>query len=119
MQALIGTSWAVFVGLTLVIMGGAAFLTGQAVARTWRPVWQVVLYGVLLGLTDRFLTWGLFAGELLSLSGLLIDAAVLILIGLFAYRITHVATVVSQYPWLYQRTGPLTYRRKPTASAAP
>ena len=55
------TSPAVFAVFTVIIMGGAAFMTGQAVAGTWRPVRQAVAYSVLLGLTDRFLVFALFA----------------------------------------------------------
>ncbi|MEE8122663.1 MAG: hypothetical protein V3T93_00985 [Alphaproteobacteria bacterium] len=112
MEAVLGTSVVVFVIFTVVIVGGAAFMAGQAVAATWRPVWEVFFYCFLLGLTDRFLIWGIFQGELLSLSGFVVDTAVLLAIALFAYRTTHVSKMVSQYPWLYERAGPWSYRRK-------
>jgi len=99
----------VFIGVTLVLGGGAAFMMGQAVSITWRPAWQVVLFGALLGFADRFLTFALFDGELLSLGGYLLDSAVLIAIGLFAYRITMVSNMVNQYPWLYRKTSPFSY----------
>jgi hypothetical protein len=103
----------VFIGLTVVIMGGAAYLTGQAVAGNWGPAWQVVVYTVLLGFVDRFLTWGLFEGDGLSVSGYLVDTAVLVALGLVAYRVTYVAKIVSQYPWLYERASPWRYRPRP------
>ena len=112
MQAILGTSLAVFITVTVIIMGAAAFMTGQAVARTWRPVGQVVFYGLLIGLTDRFLTWALFEGELLSATGFMIDTAVLMAISLSAYRITRVAKILAQYPWLYERAGLWSYREK-------
>lgn len=110
MDDILGTSLPVFLILTVIIMGGAAYLTGQAVAATWRPYWQVLLYAVLLGLTDRFLTYALFEGELLSLSGFVVDTAVLSAISLFAFRVTRVGKMVSQYPWLYARDGLMSYR---------
>lgn len=116
MEFVLGTSLPVFLGLTVVLLGGAAFLTGQAVATTWRPVSQLLFYCFLLGLTGRFLTWGLFQGELLSLSGFLVGTAVLMAIGLFAYRITWVSKMVSQYSWLYERTSLWTYRAKTRAA---
>ncbi len=110
MDDILGTSLPVFLILTVIIMGGAAYMTGQAVAATWRPYWQVLLYAVLLGLTDRFLTYALFEGELLSLSGFVVDTAVLSAISLFAFRVTRVGKMVSQYPWLYARDGLMSYR---------
>ncbi len=112
MEAFLGTSLAVFIGVTVILMGGAAYMTGQAVANTWRPIWQVFSYCLLLGFGSRFLIYALFGGKLLSATGLLADIVVLTLIGLVAYRITHVSKMVAQYPWLYQRTGLWSYRQK-------
>ena len=101
-----------FVGLTLLVMGFAAFMTGQASANTWKPIYHAVVYTILLGVADRFLTFALFDGQLLSLTGYLIDTAVLTLIALVAYRLTQVRKMVTQYPWLYERRGPFQWRRK-------
>ena len=105
MTTLLGTSIGVFIGLHVILLGGAGFMTGNAVASTWRPVWQVVFYGLLLAALARFLTWTLFHGELLSASGYVIDAVVITAIGLFAWRITRARKMVQQYPWLYRRKG--------------
>ena len=110
MEQILGTTFPVFVAVTLVVMGFAAYMTGQALANTWRPVWQAVVYCALLGFADRFLTFALFDGELLSPTGFLVDTAALVAIGLVAFRLTHVARMVSQYPWLYERVGLWTYR---------
>ncbi len=75
-------------------------------------MWQVVFYCLLLGLGARFLIFSLFEGKLLSLSGYLIDAGVLVAIGLFAYRLTQARKMVSQYPWIYERAGLLGWREK-------
>lgn len=106
MEALLGTSIGVFIGLTLCIVGFAAWMTGQALATTWKPLWHAVIYCLLLGFADRFLTFGLFEGELLSLSGYLIDTAVLIAIASTSFRYNRVKAMVRQYPWLYRRRGP-------------
>ena len=42
-----------FLVLTLAIGGAAAYLTGRAVAKDWRPAWTLVVYVALLGLRDR------------------------------------------------------------------
>lgn len=105
MESLLGTSVPVFVGVTCVIIGFAAYMTGQAMANTWRPVWQLFVYGALLGLASRFLIFSLFDGELLSVTGYVIDSVVLIAITWFAFRLTHARKMVNQYPWLYERAG--------------
>ena len=104
-QALLGTSFGVFFGITGLLTGAAAFMTGQAIADTWRPYWQVLVYSALLGAVARFLIYGLYDGALWSLSGYLIGTALLILIGTFAFRLTWARRMVLQYPWLYKRTG--------------
>jgi hypothetical protein len=112
MEQLLGVSLPVFIGLTLILFGGAAFMTGQAMASKWRPIGSAFLYTALLGIGDRFLIYALFGGELLSLSGYLIHTAILTLICLAAYRITQVRKMVRQYPWLYERDGLFGWREK-------
>lgn len=114
MENLIGTTIPVFIGVTVILSGFAAYMTGQALAATWRPVWQAFLYSLLLGLADRFLTWALFQGELLLLSGYLIDTLVILLITLMAYRLTLARRMAAQYPWIYERSGPFSWRDKGT-----
>ena len=111
-ESLLGTSPGIFLTMTVIIMGGAAYMTGQALAGTWRPLWQLFVYCGLLGLATRFLIYALFEGRLLSITGLLADVLVLTTIGLLSYRLRQVSRFVQQYPWLYERSSPLTYRRK-------
>lgn len=98
-------NWSVFIIFTVIFAGSAAYMTGQALASTWRPYWQVLIYCLPLGLANRFIVFALFDGELLALSGFLVDTAVLMMIGLLAFRITQAAKMVNQYPWLYKRVG--------------
>ena len=112
MESITGTSLPVFIGLTLVLMGFAAFMTGQALANTWRPLWLALPYTLLQGCADRFLGWGLFDGELLSPAGYLVDTAVLLAISVAAYRLTRSRKMAAQYPWLYERAGLFSWREK-------
>ena len=105
MQDLLGTSVPVFITVTVIIIGFAAYMTGQALANTWRPMWQVFVYSVLLGFASRFLIFSLFDGELLSLSGYLIDVCVLATISVFAFQVNRARKMINQYPWLYDRAG--------------
>ncbi len=108
---MIGATFPVFVGVTIVLMGGAGWLMGQALARGWRPIWQVVAYGLLLGLADRFLTFSLFDGTLVTAAGYAVDTVVIEAFALVGYRTTLAAKMVAQYPWLYRRAGPFGWRQ--------
>jgi predicted membrane metal-binding protein len=100
-------------GLVTVLMGGwAAWMTGRALALTWRPVWQVILATLLLAAVVRFFHYALFGGTLLTLHYYLVDAVVVAAIGLTGYRYTRARQMTTQYRWLYERTGPLTWREK-------
>jgi hypothetical protein len=110
--------------LTLILFGGTAVLMGNAIADTWRPMWQNVVYGCLLAIVDQFLGFALFDGPFFidslvssdaqplvpALVEYLFDAVVLSAISLLAYRITIARKMVTQYPWLYERAGLLAWR---------
>jgi branched-chain amino acid transport system ATP-binding protein len=104
----------VFVLLTVCIFGGIGFLMGQAIAETWRPAWQNLPFGLLLAAANRFFAFTLFKIDWHSVSGFLIDAAVIIGFALLAYRLTQVRKMVSQYPWIYERAGAFSWREKAT-----
>ncbi|MDP6515330.1 MAG: hypothetical protein QF926_01735 [Alphaproteobacteria bacterium] len=112
MESLTGSTFGVFLGLTVALTGGAAVMTGQALARTWRPVWQLVFACLGLGLADRFFVYALFDGPLLSLTGYGFDTVVITLMSLAAYRFARTAKLVQQYPWLYERASPWSARRR-------
>jgi hypothetical protein len=112
MEQLLGVSLPVFLGLTVVLFGGAAFMTGQGMASKWRPMRTAFLYTALLGLGDRFLIYALFHGQLLSVTGYIIHTAILTVICLAAYRMTQARKMVKQYPWLYERSGLFSWRER-------
>ena len=111
-SAVTGVGILVSIFLTVVAMGGAALLTGRALALTWRPTWQVILSCLGLGVVDRFFAFALFGGSLTSVSGYALDTLVILAIGMFSYRIFYVSAIVRQYPWLFVRTSPLGYRSR-------
>ena len=112
MESLLGTSLGVFIGLTVILIGGAAIMTGRALADGWKPAWQVVAACFGLALADRFLVYALFGGRLLSLSGFIIDFLVITALALIAHRLTLVHKMIVQYPWRYERQSLWTYREK-------
>jgi hypothetical protein len=110
LESLLGGPIPVFFGLTVILVGGAAWLTGRAIALGWRPVGQVLLACLGLAFAARFLTFALFGGPLFSVSGFLTAYFVLAAMGLVAYRVTLVARMVRQYPWRYRRVSLFAYR---------
>ena len=71
-------SFGVFLLVTIILGGGAAVLSGRAIAATWRPWWQVVAYSFILGGAVRFFHFSLFGGTLLSAHYYLVDSIVCI-----------------------------------------
>lgn len=112
-------SFLVFLILSVVIGGGAAWLSGRALAIGWRPIWQTIAYMVLLGIALRFFHFSLFQGTLLSLQYYLADLIVLCAAALLGYRMTRVRQMVTQYPWRYERAGALNWREKKTVEDMP
>ena len=104
--ALTGQPFYVFIGLTLVLFGGASWAMGRALALNWRSAWQILPYGVLMGAADRFMSFALFQAPLLHLMGFVINSLLLIVIALVAFRLARTGKMVAQYPWLYRRAGP-------------
>jgi hypothetical protein len=102
----------VFLVLTVVIGGGAAWLAARGLALTWRPFWRVAAYMLLLAAAVRFFHYALFDGRLLSVYYYVVTYLVLLAIAGVAYRLTRTTQMVRQYPWLYERSGPLSWRAR-------
>ena len=99
--------------LVTVIMGGwAAWMTGRALALTWKPLGQVLFASAGLTMAVRFIHFALFEGTLFSLQFYAVDFVVVLALALLGYRYTRTKQMTSQYKWLYERTGPLTWREK-------
>jgi hypothetical protein len=111
-------SWLQVLFVTGILGGGAAWLTGRACADTWRPLYQVVGYAVLLGGVVRFFHFALFEGELLSVPSFLADTLYLTAVGCLSWRVMRTTRMVTQYRWLYERTSPVTWRERPEAGAS-
>jgi hypothetical protein len=105
-------SFGVFLLLTVVLGGGAAALAGRAIARTWRPWWQIVAYTLILGAVLRFFHFALFEGALLSLQYYAADTAVCLLAGLAGFYAARRAQMLRQYRWINEPAGPLRWRRR-------
>jgi uncharacterized protein DUF6867 len=101
-----------FLLVTIVMGGGAAWLAGRAIASTWRPWLHVVGYMLILSAAVRFIHFALFEGTLLSPHYYAVDTVVCIIFGLLGFRVTRAAQMTTQYGWLNTRSGPLNWARE-------
>lgn len=104
-----GNGW-VFVLVTVIIGGAASFLSGRAIAQTWRPYWHIPLYTLPIAATVRFFHYALFAEPLISLKNYCVDFAVVLVAASLGYRLYRAHQMVRQYGWLFRRRGPLAWR---------
>jgi hypothetical protein len=78
-----------FVLVTVVLAGGAAYLTGRALAGVW-----------LLAAATRFIHFALFHGTLLSLHYYVVDLIVLLLAAGLGFKVTRKGQMQRQYGFL-------------------
>jgi hypothetical protein len=107
MGILYGNSLTAFVMITLVLAGGAAWMTGRAIGRTWGPMWLAVAYMIPLAAAARFLHYALASGELLSLQYYVVNLVILMGIAALSHRVARTSQMAQQYPWLYKQTSPV------------
>lgn len=101
-----------FVFVTVILGGGAAWMTGKAMAETWKSQFTLTLYLLLLGAVVRFAHFALFEGHLLSLQFYLVDTVILLVFGFLGFRYSRTNQMVTQYHWLYERVSPLSWRSR-------
>lgn len=112
MQHLIWESFGAFLLVTVVLAGGAAYLTGRAVARAWVPNSHIVIYTMILAAAARFIHFALFEGTLLSIHYYVVDLIVALAFALLGKRLTRAGQMADQYSFIFRRTGPLSWERK-------
>lgn len=88
-----------FVALTVVIGGAAAFMTGRALAASWRAPGSVVLAAVPLAGAARFLHATL-AEEPTDAVKALLTFALMIAFAWLGYALRRRAQMARRYPWL-------------------
>lgn len=93
------TAWE-FILVTVVLAGGAAFMTGRAIASVWSGRGQLLAYMVLLAAATRFFHFALFKGTLIAPYYYLIDLIVLLVIAEIGFRLTRSKQMVQQYGFL-------------------
>jgi hypothetical protein len=102
----------VFLLLSVVLGGGAAFMAGRSLAKDWRSLTSLMVFMLPLGAGVRFLHFALFQHPLFSLTHFISTTLILMVFAFFGYRMKRVNQMTTQYPWLYERSGLLTWRNK-------
>jgi hypothetical protein len=112
-------SFGVFILVSVLMGGGAAYLSGRAIAGTWRPLWHVTMYMLVLGGAVRFMHFALFGGTLLSFHYYLVDTLICLGFGWLGFRATRAGQMATQYVWLYARAGWLEWRPRHAPGSGP
>lgn len=86
-----------FVFVTVILAGGAAYMTGRAVAQSWLGAGALVVYVLLLTGATRFIHFALFGGSLLTIQYFLVDLVVLLAIAFIGMRLTRGRQMARQY----------------------
>ncbi|MCB1507139.1 MAG: hypothetical protein KDJ47_19415 [Hyphomicrobiaceae bacterium] len=89
--------------LTFALGGAAARVTGQAIAETWKPYWQLIWYMLLLAAAVRFFHFALFSEPLLSPLHYLGTFVLLMAMAALGHYQARVRQMRSQYGWRTQQ----------------
>ncbi len=87
----------IFLLVTVVLGACTAYVSGKAIAGTWRPMWHSIGYALIIALAVRFIHYALFDEVLLSARNYVIDCGVLIAATLAGFRITRRNQMAQQY----------------------
>jgi hypothetical protein len=105
------SAW-LFILITVVMGGGAAWQMGRSIAQTWRPFMVLFAYAALLTCAVRFIHFALFQGTLLSLQFYVVDFAIVLAFAILGWRKRRTEQMASQYAFSFEASGPFGWRRK-------
>lgn len=94
-----------FLFVTVILAGGAAYMTGRAIANSWLGGMHIAAYMILLTAATRFIHFSLFQGTLLSLHYYIVDLVVLVAICVTGFRVTRSKQMARQYRFLGASNG--------------
>ncbi len=101
-----------FLLVTVALGGGAAWMSGRAVAKGWHLFVQVFIYAVLVTCAVRFCHFALFNGTLFALDHFLLELVILFAIATLGFRTVRKQQMTQRYGWLYESAGPLAWRMR-------
>jgi hypothetical protein len=104
------SAW-LFILVTIVMGGLAAWQMGRSIAQTWRPFVVLFAYAAMLACGVRFIHFAMFGGTLLSLHYFIVDYAVLLAAAALGWRKRRAEQMASQYAFAFTSFGPFGWRR--------
>ncbi len=99
-----------FIIVTLLLGGGAAYMTGRATANAWEPASRALAWMIPLTAAVRFIHFAMFDGTLLSPHFYLVDFVILAAAALFGHRLTRARQMTRRYDWAIESSGMLGWR---------
>lgn len=112
------SSFIPFLLVSCFLGGWAAWMAGRGSALTWRKLSVALLCMLPLGAAIRFIHYAVFGNTLLSLHYYIADTIILLLFCAFGFQYTRTSQMIRQYGWLYEKSSPLSWRRKKEAGPA-
>jgi len=101
-----------FILVTVLMGGAAAWRTGRVMAKSWKPPGLLAFYMVMLGAAVRFIHFALFEGTLFSLHFYLVDTAILGVVAALGFRFQRTESMTRQYRFAYRQTSPFSWARR-------
>lgn len=99
--------------LVTVAMGGwAAWRTGKALAKSWKPSWTLVPSMLLLGMAVRFIHFAMFEGTPFTLHYYAVDTLLITVAAYLGWRHERTSAMARQYAFSFEKASPFTWRRK-------
>ena len=102
-----------FIIVTILLGGGAAYMTGRAVAYSWQPVAKAIAWTIPLTGAVRFIHYAMFEGTLLTPHYFLVDFVILALAAVVGHRVTRYRQMTRRYGWAVEAAGFLSWRQRP------
>ena len=102
----------IFLILTVILGGGAAFMAGRALALGWKSPWLLFVYMLIFTCGVRFLHFALFESELTSVQYYFSHGLIIQGLAFLGYRLTMAKQMVEKYPFAYERTSLFSWRAK-------
>jgi hypothetical protein len=100
----------IFLVITVVLGGAAAWATGRAIAKTWRPYTQTVVYAFVLAAAVQFLRYALFGESLLSVQFYVVSWLIVLISTSIGFRGMRVQQMLTQYSFAFERSGPFHWK---------
>ena len=89
----------IYLLVTLLLGATTAYVSGKSIAETWRPLWQALVYALVIGLAVRFIHFALFNEVFVSARNYAIDCVPLLAAAIAGFMLARRRQMRAQYGW--------------------